>query len=208
MFRSATASSLRARRFLAKYGDELAFDLIDHKEADLAAKPGADGGPPLEDLEKLDRFRRCGERANPHRSPTLRSTDGSDRGRLHAGARSSAVSFSGLTPRRRRRSPLNTRRATRACAGRSAEGCVVKLRREGGAVTVDLIDWDAPGAVPRRVLHPDRRHQRRRVRLAESRDPHRGRCRRVSSSTAHGCATRSAPIPTARRWPGSGTARR
>jgi tRNA nucleotidyltransferase (CCA-adding enzyme) len=73
MFSIGKGDPLRARRFLAKYGDELASDLIDHKEADYRGKPGPDGGPPLEDIEKLDRFRRLlhRERRRPHRLADL-----------------------------------------------------------------------------------------------------------------------------------------
>ena len=79
MFSAGKGDSLRARRFLAKYGDELAFDLIDHKEADYRGKPGPAGGPPLADIEKLDRFRRLVrlERANPHRLADL-AVNGTD----------------------------------------------------------------------------------------------------------------------------------
>jgi len=58
--------ALRARRLLARYGDELLFDLLDHKQADLLGK----GGAPLDDqLERLARFRAVvkAERRNPHR---------------------------------------------------------------------------------------------------------------------------------------------
>ena len=86
--------ALRARRFLAKYGDEVAFELVDHKEADYRGKPGADGGPPIEDIEKLDRFRRLlrRERASPHRLADL-AVDGNDliEARLRARAPSSAT---------------------------------------------------------------------------------------------------------------------
>ncbi len=58
--------ALRARRLLARYGDELLIDLLDHKEADLRGK----GGEPRDgDLEKLERFRAVvvGERGSPYR---------------------------------------------------------------------------------------------------------------------------------------------
>ncbi len=73
MFSIGKGDELRARRFLAKYGDELAFELIDHKEADYRGKPGPDAEPPVEDLEKLDRFRRLlqRERKHPHRLADL-----------------------------------------------------------------------------------------------------------------------------------------
>ena len=40
MFQLGKGDALRARRFLAKHGDELAFELVDHKEADYRGKPG------------------------------------------------------------------------------------------------------------------------------------------------------------------------
>jgi tRNA nucleotidyltransferase (CCA-adding enzyme) len=79
MFSIGKGDALRARRFLAKHGDELAFELIDHKEADYRGKPGPDGNPPLEDIEKLDRFRRLleQEKKHPHRLADL-AVDGNE----------------------------------------------------------------------------------------------------------------------------------
>jgi tRNA nucleotidyltransferase (CCA-adding enzyme) len=79
MFQIGRADELRARRFLAKHGDDLAFQLVDHKDADYRGKPGPDGNPPVEDLEKLARFRRVllRERRHPHRLKDL-AVDGSD----------------------------------------------------------------------------------------------------------------------------------
>ena len=79
MFQIGKADGLRARRFLAKHGDDLAFQLVDHKEADYRGKPGIDGQPPLEDLEKLAEFRRVlqRERRHPHRLKDL-AVDGDD----------------------------------------------------------------------------------------------------------------------------------
>ncbi|HZR96272.1 MAG TPA: HD domain-containing protein [Gaiellaceae bacterium] len=69
MFQVGKADGVRARRFLAKHGDDLAFQLVDHKDADYRGKPGPDGRPPQDDLEKLDRFRAAlqRERRQPHR---------------------------------------------------------------------------------------------------------------------------------------------
>ena len=54
MFQPGRATPRRARRFLAQHGDELAFDLVDHKHADLRGKRGSDGEPPpVEELERL-----------------------------------------------------------------------------------------------------------------------------------------------------------
>jgi tRNA nucleotidyltransferase (CCA-adding enzyme) len=80
MFQVGKGDALRARRFLAKHGDELAFQLVDHKDADYRGKPGPDGlGPPVEDLEKLARFRKrlATERRQPHRLSDL-AIDGTD----------------------------------------------------------------------------------------------------------------------------------
>jgi tRNA nucleotidyltransferase (CCA-adding enzyme) len=69
MFQVGKADPVRARRFLAKFGDELAFQLVDHKEADYLGKRGSDGPPPLDEIEALHRFRRVLqlERRQPHR---------------------------------------------------------------------------------------------------------------------------------------------
>ena len=79
MFDVGKGDPLRARRFLAKHGDAVAFDLVDHKEADYSAKPGPDGEPPVADLEKLARFREQLEqqRTQPHRLADL-AIDGND----------------------------------------------------------------------------------------------------------------------------------
>jgi tRNA nucleotidyltransferase (CCA-adding enzyme) len=79
MFQVGKADALRARRFLAKHGDEVAFELVDHKEADYRGKPGENGGPPVEDIEKLERFREQlrRERTHPHRLADL-AVDGND----------------------------------------------------------------------------------------------------------------------------------
>ncbi|HVH51140.1 MAG TPA: hypothetical protein VM690_03275, partial [Gaiellaceae bacterium] len=65
--------ALRARRFLARYGDELAFELVDHKHADYLAKRDAERDPPLADIEKLLRFRETlqGALSSPHRLADL-----------------------------------------------------------------------------------------------------------------------------------------
>jgi len=78
MFQVADGDALRARRFLAKHGDELAFELVDHKEADFRGKRGPDELP-IADLEKVDRFRKMlmSERKNPHRLADL-AVDGHD----------------------------------------------------------------------------------------------------------------------------------
>ena len=50
MFQIGNGDAARARRFLAKFGDELAFELVDHKEADFVGKPGPALGRALREL--------------------------------------------------------------------------------------------------------------------------------------------------------------
>jgi tRNA nucleotidyltransferase (CCA-adding enzyme) len=74
MFKPGAADPQRARRFLARHGDELALDLLAHKQADLLGKRGSDGEPPPE--EELERLARFGEvvrqeRSSPHRIADL-----------------------------------------------------------------------------------------------------------------------------------------
>jgi tRNA nucleotidyltransferase (CCA-adding enzyme) len=80
MFQVGKGDEMRARRFLARYGDELALQLVDHKEADFRGKRDTAGGPlPVEELEQLERFRRTleRERKQPHRLSDL-AIDGKD----------------------------------------------------------------------------------------------------------------------------------
>jgi tRNA nucleotidyltransferase (CCA-adding enzyme) len=80
MFQPGKGDARRARRFLRRNGDELAFELIDHKRADLLGKRGSDGEPPpLDELERLARFREVveQERSSPHRLRDL-AIDGND----------------------------------------------------------------------------------------------------------------------------------
>ena len=79
MFQVGKGDDVRARRFLAKYGAELAFQLVDHKEADYLGKRGSDVPPPIDDIEKLRRFRKMleRERRQPHRLADL-AVDGRD----------------------------------------------------------------------------------------------------------------------------------
>jgi tRNA nucleotidyltransferase (CCA-adding enzyme) len=72
------ADPLRARRLLARHGEGLALDLLDHKEADLLAK-GGDGPRDQHEIERLEQFRRLveEERASPYRLSDL-VVDGAD----------------------------------------------------------------------------------------------------------------------------------
>jgi tRNA nucleotidyltransferase (CCA-adding enzyme) len=75
--------ALRARRLLARFGDELALDLVDHRIADTRGKRGASEEPPAGEVERLQRFRRVveRERESPHRIADL-AVDGNDLQRL------------------------------------------------------------------------------------------------------------------------------
>ncbi len=66
----------RARRLLARYGDELTFDLLDHKEADLRGKWGPERAPPSAELSELADFRRWSRASSRARTgcATSRST--------------------------------------------------------------------------------------------------------------------------------------
>jgi tRNA nucleotidyltransferase (CCA-adding enzyme) len=79
MFQVGKADDVRARRFLSRYGDELAFQLVDHKEADFLGKREDEGAPPSDDVDKVRRFRRTleRERKQPHRLADL-AVDGRD----------------------------------------------------------------------------------------------------------------------------------
>jgi tRNA nucleotidyltransferase (CCA-adding enzyme) len=80
MFQPGKGDALRARRFLRRNGDELAFDLIEHKHADLLGKRGSGGEPPPRDeIDALLRFREVVEveRTSPHRLRDL-AVDGND----------------------------------------------------------------------------------------------------------------------------------
>jgi tRNA nucleotidyltransferase (CCA-adding enzyme) len=80
MFQPGKGDERRARRFLRRNGDELAFLLIDHKHADLLGKRGTEGEPPpLDEIERLAHFRRVveQERSSPHRLRDL-AIDGND----------------------------------------------------------------------------------------------------------------------------------
>jgi len=78
MFQVGKGDAVRARRFLARHGDELAFQLVDHKDADYRGKPDG-GAPPVDEIETLARFRKTleRERRHPHRLRDL-AVDGND----------------------------------------------------------------------------------------------------------------------------------
>jgi tRNA nucleotidyltransferase (CCA-adding enzyme) len=68
--------AVRARRLLARYGDELTFDLLDHKAADLRGKWGPEEPAPAAELGELAAFRRLveSELSSPHRLGDLAVT--------------------------------------------------------------------------------------------------------------------------------------
>jgi tRNA nucleotidyltransferase (CCA-adding enzyme) len=78
MFTIGRADTLHARRLLARFGDPLTMDLLDHKEADQLGK-GEDGPRDLGEVERLRAFRRViqAERSSPHRLSDL-AVDGTD----------------------------------------------------------------------------------------------------------------------------------
>ncbi len=78
MFQVGVGDARRARRFLAKYGDELAFELLAHKEADFRGKRTEEEAP-IADLAKIERFREMlrQEQSSAHRLADL-AVDGTD----------------------------------------------------------------------------------------------------------------------------------
>ena len=69
----------KARKFLHRHGDELAFDLVAHKRADLQGKRESLDDTAREELDRLDRFRATlvRELDRPHRLDQL-AVDGND----------------------------------------------------------------------------------------------------------------------------------
>ncbi len=79
MLDAGKADALRARRLLAKFGEELAFDLVDHRIADLLGKRGPDVELPAAEIERFETLRRVleQERTSPYRISDL-AIDGND----------------------------------------------------------------------------------------------------------------------------------
>ena len=69
MFDPGKGDALRARKLLARFGDSLAFDLLDHKEADLRGKGDRRGE---DELDRLARFRVVLERGAGKPAPPAR----------------------------------------------------------------------------------------------------------------------------------------
>jgi tRNA nucleotidyltransferase (CCA-adding enzyme) len=69
----------RGRRFLHRHGDELAFDLVAHKHADLRGKRAQPDPAGDQELQRLERFERTlrAELERPHRLDQL-AVDGND----------------------------------------------------------------------------------------------------------------------------------
>ena len=69
MFDVGRGDALRARRFLWRYGDDLAADLLAHKRADLLGKRSDEAEAPAGELARLAAFREVvhAERSSPHR---------------------------------------------------------------------------------------------------------------------------------------------
>ena len=130
MFDPGKGDPLRARKLLARFGDSLAFDLLDHKEADLRGKgdqPAAGRARPARALSRRARAR-AGKPAPPARSR-------GDRGRPRR-ARPSA---------RARRSAARSRRSCRRSSRSEPEHARVPARAGTGAALV--IRWEEPGYV-------------------------------------------------------------
>jgi tRNA nucleotidyltransferase/poly(A) polymerase len=72
MLELGKGDALRARRLLARFGEPLLRDLLDHREADLRGKRGPDD-PPEAELDRLAAFRSVfeAERKQPHRLADL-----------------------------------------------------------------------------------------------------------------------------------------
>ena len=138
---SAKADTLHARRLLARYGEGLALDLLDHKEADLLGK-GEDGPRDVHELERLQRFRAVveQERASPHRLSDL-SVDGTDLIELgyHPGPELGRTLRGAARGGRRR---PRAQPARRRCSTRAKALLAVKNGDSALAIR-----WDAPGYV-------------------------------------------------------------
>ncbi len=76
---TAPEDTVKARKFLHRHGDELAFDLVAHKRADLQGKRENPNDTTREELERLDRFNETlvRELDSPHRLDQL-VVDGND----------------------------------------------------------------------------------------------------------------------------------
>ena len=76
MFDVGRGDALRARRFLWRYGDDLAADLLAHKQADLLGKRDDGTEPPAGELDRLSRFKEIvgAELSSPHRLRDLAVT--------------------------------------------------------------------------------------------------------------------------------------
>jgi tRNA nucleotidyltransferase (CCA-adding enzyme) len=79
MFSVPSGDPVKARQFLQRHGDELAFELLEHKRADLQGKREEPDERTAGELERLDRFRESLERElpQPHRLDQL-AVDGDD----------------------------------------------------------------------------------------------------------------------------------
>ena len=144
MFQPGKGDARRARRFLRRNGDELAFDLLDHKHADLLGKRGTDGEPPpLEEIDALLRFRTVvtQECSSPHRIRDL-AVDGNDLIKLgiRPGPQLGRILHELLDVGRRRARAQHARRA--ALAGEGArvirweiDGYVVAFTTRVGGVS-------------------------------------------------------------------------
>ena len=153
---SADADALRARRLLARYGDGLALDLLDHKEADLIGK--GEDGPRDEREARAARGASAAvveqELGSPHRLVRpRRRRHRPDRARLPPGP--------GARARARRAARRGRRRPVAEPARDAARARRGDTRR--------MIRWERARAVRGRLHDAGRRRQRRRLRVAQPR---------------------------------------
>ncbi len=124
MFQIGKGDALRARRFLAKHGDEVAFELIDHKEADYRGKPGDGDEPTARGHREAGSFPGAAEAGAQEPTPARRSRgrrQRSDRARVQAGA--------GARPRPPRPPARGGRRPRAEHSRRAAPAARAKLRK-------------------------------------------------------------------------------
>ena len=198
MFQPGKGDARRARRFLRRNGDELAFDLLDHKHADLLGKRGTDGEPPpLAEIERLARFRAVveQERSSPHRLARPRGRrQRPDRARLPA--RAAARPHPPRAPRRGRRRARRSTRATQLLA-RAKERRVIRWEVDGYVVAFTTrVGGVSEGPYASLNLgrksgdDPERADENRRHRVRRARRRRRTSSRSTTRCTPTACSRR------------------
>ena len=161
------AEPLRARRLLARYGDGLLFDLLDHKEADLRRE----GQPPLTPIsQRLERFRAVvrQQQRNPHRLADL------------------AVNGDDLIELGYRPGPAIGRDAAARSSHEVVDEPELNTRDEllAGRRSSQVIRWER-ARLRRRLHHTRGRREQRRLRVAQPHGRHRRRARRRRGEPPH-----------------------